>query len=315
MIHKIIFRTDHKCTLLFPIRNTIYSGIKFFSSTSPYPHPTNGPLVSSLWLKSNLLKVKVLDCTWFMPGTQNGEKEYLTEHIPTAIYFNIDEIADKSTDLPHMLPSADFFGKAVGKMGISNKDQIIVYDRNMGLASARAWWTFRIFGHNKVFVLDGGLKSWKSDNFVLEKGNTLLTGQQFIAKFNPRLVRTQKQILENIATKKEQVVDARSEDRFKAKVPEPRPNTVGGHIPGSLNLPFGKLLTSDHKFHNPEYLLESFKNANVDLAKPVVTSCGSGVTAAIVSLAAYIISEKEPVVYDGSWAEWGKKELKLPIEK
>jgi len=315
MIHKIIFRIAYKCTLLFPIRNTIHSGIKFISYASPYPHPTNGPLVSSSWLKSNLLKVKVLDCTWFMPGTQNSEKEYLTEHIPTAIYFNIDEIADKSTDLPHMLPSADFFGKTIGKMGISNKDQIIVYDRNMGLASARVWWTFRIFGHNKVFVLDGGLKSWKSDNFALEKRNTLLTEQQFIAKFNPQLVRTQKQILENISTKKEQVVDARSEDRFKAKVPEPRPNTVGGHIPGSLNVPFGKLFTSDHKFHNRDYLLASFKNANVDFAKPIVTSCGSGVSAAIVSLAAFIISEKEPIVYDGSWAEWGKKEQKLPIEK
>ena len=268
-------------------------------------------LVSTAWLAGHLAEadLKVVDGSWHMPQTKRDPaREFAEAHIPGAVFFDVDGIADKSTKLPHMLPSPDVFAKAVGALGIGNGDRVIIYDSRNVVSAARVWWTFRVFGHDAVAVLDGGLPKWRADGRPVESGPAKQpTRQKFTAKFRPELVRDLAQVQENVTTGREQVVDARSRGRFAGTEPEPRPGLRGGHIPNSLNLPYDELHAPDGTLRAAPALREAFADAGVDLGRPVVTTCGSGITASVLALALHRLGRPDVAVYDGSWTEWGSR--------
>jgi thiosulfate/3-mercaptopyruvate sulfurtransferase len=267
-------------------------------------------LVSTAWLAGHLAEpdLKVVDGSWHMPQTKRDPaQEFAEAHIPGAVFFDIDAISDKSTRLPHMLPSPDVFAKAVGALGIGNGDRVIIYDSRNVVSAARVWWTFRVFGHDAVAVLDGGLPKWRADGRPVESGPGKPARQKFAAKFRPELVRDLAQLQENITSGREQVVDARSRGRFAGTEPEPRPGLRGGHIPNSLNLPYDELHAPDGTLRAAPALREAFADAGVDLGRPVVTTCGSGITASVLALALHRIGRPDVAVYDGSWTEWGSR--------
>ncbi len=268
-------------------------------------------LVSTDWVKKNINNVKIIDCSWHMPNVKrNGYKEYLETHIENAIFFDLDKNSDQITDLPHMLTTSSDWEKIISKMGISNEDEIVVYDNSDVLSSCRCWYNFIYFGHNDklVHVLNGGLKKWKSEN----KPTT-----NIISKFNPtkytaferkNLVKNKKEINENINSEKFKIIDARSRERFEGKVAEPRKGLRSGSIPKSMCLPFGDLINNDNTFKNENEILNVFKNIlGEEITTNIVFSCGSGVTASVLALAYSLINNKYmPTIYDGSWAEYGK---------
>ena len=268
-------------------------------------------LVSTDWVQKNINNVKIIDCSWHMPNVKrNGYKEYLETHIENAIFFDLDKNSDQITDLPHMLTTSSDWEKIISKMGISNEDEIVVYDNSDVLSSCRCWYNFIYFGHNDklVHVLNGGLKKWKSEN----KPTT-----NIISKFNPtkytaferkNLVKNKKEINENINSEKFKVIDARSRERFEGKVAEPRKGLRSGSIPKSMCLPFGDLINNDNTFKNENEILNVFKNIlGEEITTNIVFSCGSGVTASVLALAYSLINNKYmPTIYDGSWAEYGK---------
>ena len=263
-------------------------------------------------VEKNTLKqdVKWVDASWHMPSEKrDAQAEYAREHIPGAVFFNLDDISDPDSPYPHMLPSPERFAEKISALGISNDDHVVVYD-TAGLFSApRAWWMFRVFGHNSVSVLDGGLPQWKADGLPLEQGIVQPSAVPFISRFRPELVRSAQDIL----AAQEPVLDARSADRFHGRVAEPRPGLRSGHIPGSRNLPWNQLLdASKTHFLPPGQLQAAFVAAGIDPAKPLITSCGSGVSACILALALDQLGQKDVAVYDGSWAEWGSRQ-DLPI--
>ena len=268
---------------------------------------TANPLVSTDWLAERLgdPRLKVLDATWLMPGEPGDPKAaFEAGHIPGARFFDIDEVADRSTDLPHMAPSPEQFAEQVGAMGIGEKDVIVAYDQ-LGLRSApRAWWTFRLFGAEEVYVLDGGLPLWKAEGRPLETGPAApVEPAAFTARFRPELVRDVEQVRAGIEHRA-QLLDARSAARFRGEAPEPRAGLRSGHIPGSFNLPFGELIEAG-RLKSPEQLEARFEASGVDLNKPITTSCGSGLTAAILALGLARLGRWDTPVYDGSWSEWG----------
>ena len=268
---------------------------------------TANPLVSTDWLAERLgdPRLKVLDATWLMPGEPGDPKAaFEAGHIPGARFFDIDEVADRSTDLPHMAPSPEQFAEQVGAMGIGEKDVIVAYDQ-IGLRSApRAWWTFRLFGAEEVYVLDGGLPLWKAEGRPLETGPAApVEPATFTARFRPELVRDVEQVRAGIEHRA-QLLDARSAARFRGEAPEPRAGLRSGHIPGSFNLPFGELIEAG-RLKSPEQLEARFEASGVDLNKPITTSCGSGLTAAILALGLARLGRWDTPVYDGSWSEWG----------
>ncbi len=268
-------------------------------------------LVSSEWLAANLEspQVRILDASWYLPAQKrDGRAEFAEGHIPGARHFDIDEISDHSSDLPHMLPSAADFARAVGGMGIGNEHHVVVYD-GMGLQSAgRAWWMFRAFGHERVAVLDGGLPKWRADGHPLTAENAEPAPATFKAELQPGLVRGLDDIKTNLESAREQVVDARSRGRFDATEAEPRAGLRGGHIPGSLCLPYPGLIDPETKtVRDAAALRGAFEAAGVDLGKAIVTTCGSGVSACILGLGLYLIGRKDVAVYDGSWSEWGSR--------
>ncbi|WP_315807019.1 MULTISPECIES: 3-mercaptopyruvate sulfurtransferase [unclassified Bradyrhizobium] len=267
------------------------------------------PLVSTEWLAAHLgdPKVKVLDSTFKMPGVLPLPKDdYLKAHIPGAVFFDVDEVADHSNSLPHMFPSAEQFGRDIGRLGISNDDTVVIYDAGGWVAGPRAWWMFLSFGHRDVRVLDGGLKKWLAEGRPVESGAVTPKPESFTATFDQARVRKIEQMVANLASQAEQVIDARQAPRFAGAVPEPRPGLRSGHIPGSRNLPYAELFDAATGMMKPlDQLRQAFATAGVDLAKPIVTSCGSGVSAAVLTLALYRLGLRDTALYDGSWSEWG----------
>jgi thiosulfate/3-mercaptopyruvate sulfurtransferase len=266
-------------------------------------------LASPAWLHAHLgdPAVKVVDASWYLPAQNRDAKaEYRSGHIPGAVFFDIEAVADRSTSLPHMLPSAEAFAAAAGTLGLSERDTLIIYD-GIGLFSApRVWWTFRVFGARDVRVLDGGLPAWKAAGLPLEAGEASPSPAHFRAARNEDMIRDIRAVAEALENGSAQVVDARSAARFRGEAPEPRPGLPSGHMPGSHNLPFDRLAEGG-KLLPPERIRALFEAAGVDLARPVVTSCGSGVTAAVLALGLARIGKRDVALYDGSWAEWASK--------
>jgi thiosulfate/3-mercaptopyruvate sulfurtransferase len=266
-------------------------------------------IVETDWLAEHLQApdLIVLDGSWHLPTANRDPKaEYLAEHIPGAAFFDIDDLSDEKSTLPHMLPSSIKFSSRMKKMGIGDGMRVIVYDTYGLFSAARVWWTFRAMGHEDVAVLNGGLKKWKAEGRELEDGPA---PRRFERHYSPRqntgLIRDQADIAEIVAKSHTQLVDARSAGRFMGTEPEPRPGVRSGHIPGSRNVPSTSLVNSDGTLKSPAELMAIFQAAGIDPKAPVVTTCGSGVTASILSLALAVIGQTNAAVYDGSWAEWG----------
>ena len=279
--------------------------------------PRQSALVTTEWLARNLGKrdIRVVDGSWHMPHLKRDPRaEFAQAHIPGAAFFDIDAIADHGTSLPHMLPRAAEFAASVGQLGIGSRDRVIVYDTRGVASAARVWWTFRAFGHDKVFVLDGGLPRWRAEGRALESGTPAPKPRRFTARLRRGLVRDLASMRRNVTTRKAQVLDARSRGRFAGTEPEPRAGLRGGHIPGSLNLPYDELYEKDGRFLPADAIRSKLESAGIDLAKPVVTSCGSGVTASVLALGLHVVGRPDVAVYDGSWTEWGGRD-DTPIEK
>jgi thiosulfate/3-mercaptopyruvate sulfurtransferase len=267
------------------------------------------PLISTQWLHDHLhdADIRIVDAAYRMPGQRppTTAEDYAARHIPGAVFFDVDVVADRTSSLPHMLPPPLQFARDVGGLGIENDDLIVIYDRGDYMGAPRAWWMFDVFGHERVKVLDGGLKKWMADGYPVESGVVKPSPKTFHAHFHDGRVRSLAQIEENTTTRHEQVIDARSRERYEGSAPEPWQGRRSGRIPGSLNVPFQELidpLTGEMK--SPEQLRDIFSAAHADLTRPIVTSCGSGVTAGVVSLALARLGVSS-ALYDGSWAEWG----------
>ncbi len=259
--------------------------------------------------------IVIIDASWHMPGEgKDARADYLAEHIPGAIFFDIDEIADTKSVLPHMLPPPEKFSSRMRSMGIGDGSRIVVYDQQGIYSAARVWWTFRVMGVEDVTVLNGGLPKWKREGIPLESGEPRLRStRHFTSRRNADLVRDVSDMKSILKDHSAEIVDARSAERFAGRVPEPRPGLRSGHIPGAHNLPYGRLLKQDSTLKSPAELEALFHEAGVDLSKPVVTSCGSGITASVLALALAVIGHRRTAVYDGSWSEWGADQS-LPIE-
>jgi thiosulfate/3-mercaptopyruvate sulfurtransferase len=268
-------------------------------------------LVSTDWLEKNIDSVKIIDSSWHMPNVnRNGYEEYKNEHIKNAVFFDIDKFSNKNTDLPHMLPHKKKWEKIVSNLGITNEDRIVVYDNSDVISACRCWYTFIFFGHkpNLISVLDGGLTKCKKENRKLINKKTNIKKNKYIAEKKTELVKNKEEIEENILTKKFKVVDARSKNRFSGLVKEPRPGVRSGSIKNSYCLPFNELINKEDKtFLEKKFIKEKFAKLGIIEDNNLVFSCGSGITAAVLSLAYSVINDKYlPIVYDGSWAEYGK---------
>jgi thiosulfate/3-mercaptopyruvate sulfurtransferase len=276
-----------------------------------------GPLVTTEFLAEELGKpdVVVFDATKYLPNEpKDGRAEFVRAHIPGARYFDIDRIADPDTDLPHMIPTPGRFAKLMSELGVSNASRIVFYDQK-GLASAaRGWWLMGLFGHDNAAVLDGGLPKWLKEGRATQDGEpTAPAASVFRPDYRAGLVRGVGDMLRNVLSRSEQVLDARAAGRFTGAVPEPRAGMRSGHIPGSLSLPYTELLHADGTFRSAGEVRGRFEAAGINGSQPVVTSCGSGVTACILTLGLRVAGFPEGSVYDGSWTEWGGRS-DTPVE-
>ena len=269
----------------------------------------SAPLVSAHWLAEKLGTpgLVIIDGSWYLPALKRDPRqEYLEGHIPGAVFFDLDSVSSQTTDLPHMMPEPTEFASAMRKLGVSDGATIVVYD-GLGLFSApRIWWMLKAFGARDVHVLDGGLPAWKADHRPLEDGEVKRAASHFTARLDHSVLATMGDVQRALAAQAQiQVLDARPAERFRGEVAEPRPGLRMGHIPGSKSLPFS-LLLENGRMKTPDQLNAVFAQAGVDPNKPVITSCGSGVSAAIITLALTVAGHKAGALYDGSWAEWGK---------
>jgi len=286
------------------------------TDNTPPPSPTSRWLVSTEWLAERLRDphIAVVDASYFLPTQKrDAHAEFGAGHIPGAVFFDIEAVSDHSTELPHMLPGTTQFDEVVSLLGIGDDDTVVVYD-SVGLFSApRVWWTFRLFGAKSVFILDGGLPKWKAESRLLDTGDAKPKPKEFHAKMNVGAVALLDDMRMAVADDSVQIVDARSAERFAGKAPEPRPGLRSGHIPRSFNVPYDRLLVNG-RLASREHVAAAFTSAGVDLDKPIITSCGSGVTAAILTFALESIGKEPKGLYDGSWAEWGSRP-DLPVER
>ncbi|KAK2833736.1 hypothetical protein Q5P01_017625 [Channa striata] len=273
-------------------------------------------LVSCQWLadavRRNLVgpKLRVVDTSWYLPTMQRDpEAEFARTHIPGASFFDIDECCDKSSGFDHTLPTRSHFSRYVGQLGIGNDTHVVVYDASKfgSFSAPRVWWMFRVFGHSGVSVLDGGMKKWLADGLPVTSESSKPEPREFKAALNQSWVKSYEDVLENIRTKQAQVVDVRPADRFRGVEAEPRDDTLPGHFPGAINIPFTSFLDPSGTELGPEGLAKVFRDAGVDLQRPLWASCGSGVTACHVVLAAHLLGHPGVCVYDGSWTEWFKR--------
>jgi thiosulfate/3-mercaptopyruvate sulfurtransferase len=265
--------------------------------------------VSTGWLSEHLgeRNLVVVDGSWYLPAMKrDGFKEYQEGHIPGAVYFDIDEIADHGSGLPHMLPPPDAFALHMRRLGIGDGMRIVVYDGGGLFSAPRVWWTFRVFGAKDVFILDGGLPKWKAENRPIEPGMTAREPADFTVKFDQSLVADLDRVERALASKSAQVVDVRPADRFRGKAPEPRPGVRSGHMPGSYNVP-SSTLVENGTLASPDKLRAALTAGGVDIDQPVITTCGSGVSAAILWLALESLGKQPQALYDGSWADWGTR--------
>ena len=267
-------------------------------------------LVETDWVENNLSNIKLIDCSWHLPNaSRNPYEEYLNQHLPGALFFDLDKNSDENSELPHMLPSRKKWDEIVSGLGIKNEDRIIVYDNSDLISSCRLWYTFIYFGHDPklVSVMNGGFEKWQSEKRQVTKEVIVFPKSHYISKEKKDLVKSKKQIEQNIINQEFKILDARSKERFEGKVPDPRKNVRSGSIPNSICLPFVEVINKDFSFKNIEELKNLFKNTFRNPKDKPVFSCGSGVTACVLALAYSLVNANYlPVIYDGSWAEYGK---------
>jgi thiosulfate/3-mercaptopyruvate sulfurtransferase len=275
-------------------------------------------IVETQWLADHLdmPDLVILDGSWHLPGSgRDAKAEYLAEHIPGALFFDIDDLVDETSPLPHMLPPTPKFASRMKKIGVGDGMRIVIYDTLGLFSAARVWWTFRAMGHQDVAVLNGGLKKWKAEGRPLEDGSPVpRTARHFTPLLNNELVCDIDEMRGYVESGRVQIVDARPKVRFEGSQPEPRPGLRAGHIPGSKNVPASTILNADGTLKDKDELGRIFRDAGIDPQKPVVASCGSGVTASMLALALGVLGQRNVPVYDGSWAEWGQETAGTPIE-
>jgi thiosulfate/3-mercaptopyruvate sulfurtransferase len=267
-------------------------------------------VVSTQWLAERLdaPDIAIIDASWHLPSAKRDARaEFEAARIPGAKFFDIDDISESATPLPHMLPAPEKFASRMRRLGIGDGKKVIAYDTAGLFSAARAWWMFRIFGHDDVAVLDGGFPKWKAEGRPVDEDPPASTPQErhFSARFQSMMVRDKKDVLDAVRTGKSQIADARSPGRFTGKEPEPRPGVRSGHMPGAANVHYATLLNQDGTLKSPDAIAKVFADAGIDVKKPVITSCGSGITAAILTLGLTLIGAREHALYDGSWSEWG----------
>ncbi len=265
-------------------------------------------LVSTDWLAEHSMDpdLRILDASWYLPGdNRNPFEEYSRFHIPGARFFDIDKIADRNSRLPHMVPSQELFATKVRTMGIGNGHQIVVYDTAGIFSSPRVWWLFKLMGHKDIAVLDGGFPKWLAEGREVEDVFPQINERHYYSRKQAQLVKSHAEVQKASSEGSPQILDARSKARFMGTVPEPRPGLRAGNIPNSINLPYTNLLNKNGTLKEKKDLLEEFESSGLDLDKPVITSCGSGITASILFLALDMIGHRNISLYDGSWVEWG----------
>jgi thiosulfate/3-mercaptopyruvate sulfurtransferase len=274
-------------------------------------------VVSTDWLATRLSSpgIRVVDGSWYLPGSgRDAAAEYVAGHIPGAVFFDLDASSDPDTPLPHMLPSAAAFATRMSSLGLNDSDDLVVYDGSgANLSAARVWWTFRVFGHRRVAVLDGGMGKWRREDRPIQRGVVTLPPGRFTATLHRNAVRDLAAIRANLVHPREQVVDLRSKGRFAGTEPEPRHGVRSGHVPGSKNVPFTELVSSDGTILPDHQLRRRLEAAGIDLSQPVVATCGSGTSACALVLSLELLGHRNVAVYDGAWTEWGGR-ADTPVE-
>lgn len=268
---------------------------------------------STLMSKIDNINLKILDATFYLPDSGLiAEEEYKKKHIPNAIFFDINKIADPNNSLPHMIPSKDLFSKMMQNIGLNKDDEIIIYDNSPFLSSARAWFLFRYFGHDKIFIMQGGVKNWENNGGNITNGNVVLEKGNYIASAERKeLVVNLDQMILASQNKENVILDARSRKRFLGEALEPRPNLPSGHIPNSQSLPSSDLINKDGYLKSKDEINQIFSNIKVNTNDKIIATCGSGVSACVISIALFCLGKKDTPIYDGSWTEWASSGQKI----